>query len=302
MQIEYPRVAAIYKLTCLKNGKVYIGKTIDLKRRINNHKNSRIIPNKKYMIASAIVKHGWDTFDVEILETFEYFNKMDKSHNDEILLKESVYIDTYQSTDNEKGYNICKHSTDRTGQICSEESKEKMSIAQKNVKRIMTDELREKYRINRLGKKMSEEAKEKISKASLGRRHTEESKKKMSIAKKGVKMTHVVSEETREKRRRALIGRSRPPEVIEKIRKGNTGKKLSEEHIKNMREAAKNRVYFFSEETRKKISVANTGRKCSEETKEKIRKANTGRKCSKETKEKIRKSKKESDNKRKNNE
>ena len=42
---EYPNEAGIYKLTCMINNKVYIGKTVCLRQRINFHKNSYKNPN-----------------------------------------------------------------------------------------------------------------------------------------------------------------------------------------------------------------------------------------------------------------
>jgi group I intron endonuclease len=248
MFLEYPKTAGIYKLTCLVNNKVYIGKTIDLKRRINDHKKSRIIPNRKFKIAYAIVKHGWESFVIEILETFEGFDKNNPDHNHKLLDKERKYIELLDTTDNEKGYNICKYSTDRTGHICSEESKKRMSEAQKRVIRIFDDERRQKLRDARLGKKMSEDAKDKIRQYRMGRKLSDESKNKLSVHRKGKKMSHIVSEETREKMSKSRLGRPCSEETKQKISMKNKGKKRTSE-MNNLRR----------------------GVPCSEETKEKIR-------------------------------
>jgi group I intron endonuclease len=269
MILEYPKAAGIYKLTCLTNNKVYIGKTINIKRRINDHRKSKIIPNKKYKIAHAIVKYGWDSFTVEILDVFENFIKSNPEHNQQLLDTETKFIEMFDTTNNEKGYNICKHSTDRTGHICSEESKLKMSQAQKKVIRIFDDEKREQLRQCRLGKKMSDDAKEKIRNHRLGKKHSENSKEKMSIQRKGRITTHIVSEETRKKMSAARLGRLCSEETRKKISMKNKGKKRTDEWKSNMSNLKKG--VPCSEEAKAKISIANTGKKCSEETKEKIR-------------------------------
>ena len=269
MILEYPKLAGIYKLTCLSNNKVYIGKTINIKRRINDHRKSKIIPNKKYKIAHAIVKYGWDSFTVEILDVFENFIKSNPDHNQQLLDTETKFIEMFDSTNNDKGYNICKHSTDRTGHICSDESRERMSIAQKKVVRVFGEVERKRLSDIRLGKKMSDEAKEKIRQSSLGRKHSEESKEKMSKQRKGRKATHVVSEETKDKMRASRIGKPCSEDTKRKIGLSNKGKIRSDEWKVNMSNIKKG--IPCSEEAKVKISIANTGRKCSEETKEKIR-------------------------------
>ena len=47
--VEYPKEAGIYKLTCSDNGKIYIGKAVNLYNRINAHKNlSKTLIGKCY--------------------------------------------------------------------------------------------------------------------------------------------------------------------------------------------------------------------------------------------------------------
>ena len=50
----------IYKLTCTITGKVYIGKTIDINRRMAQH--SKIISKYSHHLANAIKKYGIDNF------------------------------------------------------------------------------------------------------------------------------------------------------------------------------------------------------------------------------------------------
>jgi len=133
---------------------------------------------------------------------------------------------------------------------------------------------------------ITKEWREKISKANMGRILSEETRKKMSESKSGEK-NHMygkhVSKKTREKiskkRKGKNIGKNNPfygkhhtKESKEKISKTHMGKKRSEETRRKMREAAKHKLPM-SEETKRKISIGNMGRKkglVSEEHKRKL--------------------------------
>lgn len=117
------------------------------------------------------------------------------------------------------------------GYILSEEHKKNISKARKGFR--MSEEQKEKLRLANIGKHLSEEIKSKISKSLLlgkyHRNHTEESKQKMSKAKKGLPSN--------------MKGKHHTKEAIEKNRLAHLGKKASEE-------------------TKKKIGLANSGEKC----------------------------------------
>ena len=107
-----------------------------------------------------------------------------------------------------------------------------------------------------LGKKRSKETKKKMSKNNrrfwLGKKHSEEHKRKLS--------------ETHKKF------------YQEGGKSWNIGKKLSEEHKKKMSESQKGKKHPHSEETKRKISLANKGRIISEEWKKKMSLAQKGEK------------------------
>lgn len=179
-QSKYPDTAGIYKLTCNITNKLYIGKAINIRKRINNHKCMSRCLNSKGHLQRAIVKYGWDSFTVEILETVNEFDKT--KDNEELLKRESYYIELFDSTNKDKGYNTCKYSTDNTGIKCSsprtEEFKEKMR--QIALGRRHSEETKEKIRQNKLGRKHSEESKEKIRQGNLGKDVSLETRKKLS--------------------------------------------------------------------------------------------------------------------------
>lgn len=232
--------AGIYKFTCLINSKVYIGKSINLYKRINYHKNYSRNMKNKFIFHKAITKYGWDSFNVEILEIFE---KFDKSKDNQILLeREAYYIELFDATNREKGYNICKYSTDRTGLKHSEEHKRKISIA--NTGKTHTSETKEKLRQINTGKNHSDETKEKLRQINLGKTYSDEIRKRVSEAKKG----QIFSKEHRENIRRCKLGTKHSEETKEKMR----GRKLPEE-------------------TKERMSKSQLGRKHSDESKEKMK-------------------------------
>lgn len=187
---EYVNNAGIYKLTCHKNNKVYIGKSINIRNRLKQHRSSKNVS----LLQRAILKHGWDSFNIEILEIVEDFDKL--KDNVSLLEREAYYIELFESADTTKGYNVSKFSTDRTGLICSEETKKKISIGnlgkkysdetREKMRKPKSDETREKMRnsklgkpSNKLGKKLSPETRGKIREANLGKKLSEETKEKM---------------------------------------------------------------------------------------------------------------------------
>jgi group I intron endonuclease len=231
---RFPSKAGIYKLTCKINGKIYIGKSVNINRRMGNYR--RYDKSIGIYFRSALLKHGWDSFEVEILEAFENFDKKNEKDNKFLIDMETSYIELFDSTNREIGYNLCKFSNDSTGIKLSEETRLKMSIAQKGRK--MSEETKEKISQSNKGKPKSKEHAAKCRLAGLGYKHSEESKEKIRQGNKGKKLSEehrqilievnknrVITEETREKMRNIQRGNS------------NASGKRSEESKKRMRES-----------------------------------------------------------------
>ena len=198
----------IYVVTCLVNGKIYVGK-----HEFSEDKwlNSTYL-GSGIKIKRAVNKYGRKNFKRKILKLCYTINQLNGW--------ETYFIKKLKSTDESIGYNIAlggygfrsgdknpcygdgtknpfygHHHTEETkrkigeknkrpsklkGTKMSEESRRKMSEAAKK-------RLSDPTKNNMYGKHHSEEAKNKNRLSHLGRKHTEEAKRKMSIARKGKK-------------------------------------------------------------------------------------------------------------------
>ena len=213
MTQESERIYKVYKHTLpmsvsgKENDMVYIGITCQEKAHYRWGRNGIKYKNNIYFYR-AIQKYGWDNFIHEIL-----FDDLTK---DEANQKEVELISEYNSTNQNKGYNIelggsgqGKHSLEtrikisqaKKGFKFSEESKKKMSESQRAINR--------KGENNPLyGTHRSKETKRKISEKATGRKHSNEAKQKMSKQRAGEK--------------NVMYGKTHTPEAKEKIAKATS--------------------------------------------------------------------------------
>lgn len=236
------KTSGIYEIRNILNGKKYIGSSVNLEYRCDDHfRRLAQGTHANGHLQNAYNKYGRDAFQ---------FTELLHCAPKDLVVLEQTMMDA-----NKPEYNIFKFARSSLGNQVwlgrkhTEETKRKMSLAQKG--RTFNEETKKRMSLaqlsnkKRLGHKHTEEAKRKISIAHkgnkywLGRKHTEETKRKISIAKTG-KSGHKHTEETKRKISAAQIGR------------------------------------VFTEEHRKKISLAGLGNKrrlgCkhSEETKRKL--------------------------------
>ena len=104
-----PKITGIYKLTCSKNNKCYIGQSVDIKGRLWKHKYKLENNDHQQLLLNDYNKYGWESFNAEILEI---------CNKDELNEKEKYWTEYYKS--NEIGYNIKvvnKHSEATKRQI-----------------------------------------------------------------------------------------------------------------------------------------------------------------------------------------
>jgi group I intron endonuclease len=200
----------IYKTTNLINGKIYIGKCSK-----KNKKASDIYLGSGNLIKRAIKKYGKENFIREIIED-------NISDNDILKIREIYWIDFYNSTNKDIGYNITKGGEGQLGITRSQETRDKISKANSgenhwafgghmpeetrlkisaSLTGIMSGSCNPMYGVSRkgedsprYGKKASDETKEKMSKSRKGKHvisngrkgkhHSEESKRKISESNK----------------------------------------------------------------------------------------------------------------------
>lgn len=133
--------SGIYSIICAVNGKQYIGYSTNIYSRINAHKsylkNNKFKQDNKYFIEDWS-KYGSENFDYKVLEYT----------TDNLKDKEYYYIELFNTTDREKGYNL-RRDHSKLGMLSLEETRIRYSTAQK--KRFENPIEREK-----IGKKSSE--------------------------------------------------------------------------------------------------------------------------------------------------
>lgn len=162
----------IYKITNLVNGKIYIGQT-------NGNRKNYLGGGK--ILKLAFKKYGRYNFKKETIIEGN-FNRL---LTDEL---EKHYIKLYNSTDKEVGYNLENGGEGHPGKKHTNETKIKISIANKGKKKFPFSE---QHKLNiSLAKKgishskpRSKEAIENFKKSRCGKPLTEQHKKALSIAR-----------------------------------------------------------------------------------------------------------------------
>ena len=102
---KYEAPVTTYAIKCNANGKIYVGSTIDLKRRIYEHQyqakqiqlGNWICPNGITQMSKDIETFGWQGFQWYVIEENVPFEERRE--------KEKYWIARYSATDPEKGYN-----------------------------------------------------------------------------------------------------------------------------------------------------------------------------------------------------
>lgn len=159
----------IYSITNKINGKIYIGQSVNIRKRWNIHKsllNRDIHPNEH--LQSSWNKYGADNFDFKLIKCCKsrYLDRFEK-----------LQIKIHDSVDSSKGYNL--DSGGSVGYIITDEVRKKMSKAQSGKNHPL------------YGKHHSEETKQKMSESRMGEKngfygkhHSHESRKKISDTKR----------------------------------------------------------------------------------------------------------------------
>jgi len=113
--------SGIYCIINIINGKMYVGKSINIYRRICSHISDLNKNNEKY--ENNYIRHSWKKYGKN---SFKYFI-LEYLHPTEHILKdrELFWIELLNTTDRNFGYNLRKDSS--TKMITSKETSEKIS-------------------------------------------------------------------------------------------------------------------------------------------------------------------------------
>lgn len=118
---DFYMLSGIYSITNKVNGKLYIGKSVDVVKRINTHKQSlRKGSHYNEHLQRAWNKYGEDSFEFETLEFVEV---------EHLTYFENYYMELYKSYNYRYGYNSALPSEDLTHYVASSQTKEKLSKA-----------------------------------------------------------------------------------------------------------------------------------------------------------------------------
>lgn len=194
--------SGIYKITNLINWKIYVGSAVDIQDRWWKHTialNNKIHHNKH--LESAWIKYGAQNFRFDVLEYVEI----------ELLEDcEQFWMDLLKANDRKFGYNKRLNARNNLGVRYSEESKAKMSAAQKG--RFVSEETKQKLK-NRI---ITDEWRKNMSEGAKGKKHSDITKAKVSEALR----KRVRSRESLEKTFAKSRGMKRSPEQIQRMLDG----------------------------------------------------------------------------------
>lgn len=205
----------VYKITNTQNGMYYIGK------------RSTLLPIEEdpYMGSGTLIKKALDeldrdTFRKEIIAVFE--TQHEALEYESSLVNESVVNDPMS-------YNIIlggSRGFDRTSMITSDETKRKISLANKGrSRRPMTPESIARRAESQRGLKRSEETREKMREAAKNRKRiSEEDREKISERMTG-------------QTRPDLQGKKRTEEQRQRMSEARSGKSLDKTHCDAIRES-----------------------------------------------------------------
>lgn len=176
-----------YKITNLLNGKIYIGKAVDVNERWRKHKVAAVRQdsNDYSYLHRAMNKYGFDNFKIEIIAEFQT--------EKESLDAETRFIKSFNSNSREVGYNLTEGGEGSSGFRHTPESRQKMS--QTKIEMDLSGDRNPFYGIHH-----TNDSKKKMSESHIeyyqthdhpwqGRKHTEETVRLMSLAATGRKLS-----------------------------------------------------------------------------------------------------------------
>jgi hypothetical protein len=123
MEIEIPegglsiheKISCIYVITNIKNKKMYIGQTVDYRKRSSDYRNAHL-HEPLHGMYKVIAEEGTENFKMSILQTCS---------PRALTRLENYYIKRYQTYDPRFGYNIVVNNKSRCNDVKSRKAKSK---------------------------------------------------------------------------------------------------------------------------------------------------------------------------------
>jgi len=141
----------VYLITNKITGKKYVGQTVgSLLDRWKSHCNKKSFCRR---LKHSIEKHGSENFEIKVLVRCDSIEEMNH--------REAYYIRLF-STLVPNGYNL---KTGGSNSLASAETKAKMSVSQKGIKKPRSEEHARKLGLTKLGTRQSQEEKDKRAKS-----------------------------------------------------------------------------------------------------------------------------------------
>ena len=197
MAVKY--TSAVYAIVNSKNGKLYIGSSTEVLRRLRLHKRSLDLEQHHNTHLQKAYSKDKNAFMFVIIQ---------RVYTKDLLEREQYWMDYFLSYDHYCGYNISEYAdSPALGTIRNKKTREKISnalkgrklpehvkamLAEANKGRKVSQETRDKIskaqlgsKNHRFGKINSTEHNMAISKANKGRKVSKATRKKLSLLKKG---------------------------------------------------------------------------------------------------------------------
>jgi len=207
-------MVGIYRITS-PSGRVNIGQTWNIEKRIGNYKRSQCYHQPK--VIESIKRYGWDNHKFEILQ------ELPEDITQEVLDQlEVLFIQQYKDC----GFKMMNIKEGGRGGKHSDETKKKISNAGKGRK--LSKDHAEKLKSVNIGKTVTEETRRKIGDGNKGKVMSEEAKLKIGIALRG----RIVSDATKQLLKEKNTGRKMTIEQIEKMKKNKVITTKGVERIK----------------------------------------------------------------------
>jgi len=202
--------SGIYAIRNIKTGKIYIGQSVSVAKRIGTHK--WMLKNGKHSS-----RHLQRAYDLDGVASFQ-FCVLEYCEKELLTPREQHWMDSCRA---HGLYNSAPAAGSNSGFRHSPETILAMSIARKGCAPGM----------GRLGAKNTPEARAKVSRAMKGRKASEETRRKLSEMRKGRKL----SAEHKAKMSASLKGLPKSEEWRRKMSEINKGKVMSAEAREKMR-------------------------------------------------------------------